>query len=738
MSENPAKKRRSRGLKLRGKIILSILLVVFLVFTGIITYVAQTSSAKASQDALNMTFTSVHGAQERLQSTIQSTINLLKTIADIAADMDKTLPEVRETMIGIMRTSVTRTNDILALWIAYEPNAFDERDDYYRGVYPYSQNGQFTLHFLNEEGTAKQTQDLMAETLDLPQMEGAYTTPFKTGKPFITSPKSVTYSNGKTAFVSTLSIPLFLDGKVMGVIGLDFDYRSIQEYLLSIGTQTRYSMVTSHGTVVHNDDPKLIGLSVEEALKGQVGAEAFIKALHEGRDYSDTVTTKSGARCVRVVSQVKLELDSEDFMAIFATTPEDFILADTRKMTRNIIIAAVSGLLLLSVIIALIGTQIVRPISALTQLIRRAGELNFTTDHSRTWLLKYRDEIGEMSHSYVELKNSVTEILKHLDVQARGFAFTAENLQAISEESVASLQEVKASMDEVATLSRDNIAALETANSGVGEVASAASATAKAAEEGAGIASQTSNLTNQAFSEVDSVVVGIREVGEQSRESGHSILQVNESVGAIASFVSTITAIADQTNLLALNAAIEAARAGEAGRGFAVVAEEVRKLAEDSANAAQEVQKLIAALQADSASANSIIEAMGNTLLKTIDKAGKAQEALQKSQHEVNELTSRMETIAAAAEEQAASSIEMANSVNRVTAATREIGGSLEKIQTATAATAASSENVATSAQDMMGGVVEIDAIMAKFDYDQEGPKREPMITALKTGKVQK
>ena len=420
---------------------------------------------------------------------------------------------------------------------------------------------------------------------------------------------------------------------------------------------------------------------------------------------------------IRIFSPVETEIEGAT-LTVNAIVPEKEILAGVRSMTINTIIVAVVGLLLLIAVVLFISSAVVRPIMSMVAIMKRAASLDFTSDQSLTALTNYKDEIGEMANAYSSLQDSLSNMLASLGVQARNFSSTAQNLAAISEESVASMQEVKASVDEVSNLSTDNVASLEHANRGVEEMSHASASTAASAEEGAAIAGRTAELTRQAFSEVDEVVSKIRIAGDRSQESGHSIVKVNDSVGAIASFVSTITGIADQTNLLALNAAIEAARAGEAGRGFAVVAEEVRKLAEDSGGAAQEVQKLISALQSDSSNASSVIEAMGRLLTETVDKAGHAQEDLDKSLGEVDKLSVHMQTIASAAEQQAAASSEMANSVNLVAGSTAEIGTALSHIQSATAETAAASENVAKEAQDMTEGVMKLEELLSQFKYD--------------------
>ncbi|MDR2179265.1 MAG: methyl-accepting chemotaxis protein [Synergistaceae bacterium] len=389
-------------------------------------------------------------------------------------------------------------------------------------------------------------------------------------------------------------------------------------------------------------------------------------------------------------------------------------VGQTSSVIMVLFLSAVTSIVLGVLVAILISRSISTPLHTLVALARRSGEGDLTIEREE-FCYEGRDELGELADVLAAMIARQEESLQEVVNVADNLSSSAQALSAISEETNASMNEVKTSIERVSSLSENNGAALEECNAGVEEMSAGADTVAQSATDSAAFISQTADTSNKAIQTVNGVIAGMHNVDANAKESENKTRQLVASVENVSSFVSVITGIADQTNLLALNAAIEAARAGEVGRGFAVVAEAVRKLAEESARAAQNVNAIIVELQHNAQESIEATTEAGRMLAETLAQAEQAQTELNGALREMNKANDSIQNIAAVAEEQAASSKEVATAIDSATRSTMEMVETISNIRRATEDTTQAARGVAEQSDTMNEHARTLSEVLSHF-----------------------
>jgi methyl-accepting chemotaxis protein len=331
-------------------------------------------------------------------------------------------------------------------------------------------------------------------------------------------------------------------------------------------------------------------------------------ALHKVRDGELAASKK----------EIRAELTRLAELTVKAGADQETLAESRYQTTKTWVIGLLLGSLVIGLALAFgIARMIVRPLARCVAALDTIGRGDLTVRVAVTGA----DEVGHMSATLNDTAAVMAGMVGRISASSTMLASASEELSAVSAQLSASAEETSAQVGEVSESAGRVSQGVQAVSAGADEMGISIREISNNANEAAGVAADAARAAA-------STNAGVARLGEASSQIG--------------TVVALITSIAEQTNLLALNATIEAARAGETGKGFAVVASEVKDLAQETARATQQITEQVSAIQVESAEAVTAIRQIGQVIAT------------------INDYTT---TIAAAVEEQTATTGEISRSV---------------------------------------------------------------------------
>ncbi len=315
---------------------------------------------------------------------------------------------------------------------------------------------------------------------------------------------------------------------------------------------------------------------------------------------------------------------------------------------KFLILAIVIGLVV-AVLAYLVAKAINDPLMQVVSGVRRVAEKNDLTQDAN---VKSQDEVGLLADMFNAMRKNLYSVVSRIQHASLQVSTSSNQILASANQQQATTNEQAQQMNEIQSTLNENAATSNELSQTAKEVSHFAQDTGVEAQEGTKIIEETS--------------AKMETMSSSNAGVSDRLKALNEKIEGIGKMLSTILTVADQTNLLSLNAAIEAAKAGEQGKGFSVVAQEIRRLADQTAQSSKEISLLVNEIQAASSSAIMVMEKSTGDVQNGIDLVSQLAGRFTAISEKVQVMLPQVESISETINQQAAGSKEIASTVTQM------------------------------------------------------------------------
>jgi methyl-accepting chemotaxis protein len=584
----------------------------------------------------------------------------------------------------------------------WEPDVLEGDDRQYVGTKGAGPGGRFAPYYYWDNGKVKET---AMDDFEDP----AYLLPKKSGLPVILDPYEFAVG-GKMVLMTSVTVPVRTDGRVVGVMGFDLPLTAIQKISQ---TQKPFpdaitAVFSNNGTVTAHFDESRIGENMKETERDMAGRHLndFVNAIKTGKPYSFTnyiETVDADAKIFAVPITVRA-----------TTTPwcyaiaimRDTIMTPVYKMLEITILISVVVLILVVVAALFLARSISQPIIKVADTLKDISEGE--GDLTRSIAVNSQDEIGSLALYFNKTLEKIKSLVVTIKKEAVNLHHIGNDLASNMTETAAAVNQITANIQSIKGRIMNQSASVTETNATMEQVVNNINKLNGHVENQSSNVSQASSAIEQMVANIHSVtetliknaanVRTLKEASEVGRaglqEVAEDIQEISRESEGLMEINAVMENIASQTDLLSMNAAIEAAHAGDAGKGFAVVADEIRKLAESS----EEQSKTI----------GNILKKIKNSIDKIAHSTENVLTRFQAIDSSVKIVAEQEENIRNAMEEQGEGSKQILQSAGKLNGITQQVKSGSNEMLEGAKEVIQESNNLEKATQEITSGMNEM------------------------------